>query len=69
MEFLKTFLSHQKCIATSNADSEKGAVMTVSSLYKRWERNGILNSQHWIENCWVVETRWANIYLCIAVIP
>ena len=34
-EFLKTFLSRQKCIATSNADLEQGAIMTVSSLYKR----------------------------------
>ena len=42
--------------------------MTVSSLYKRWEKNGILHGQHWIENRRVVESLWANIYLCIAVI-
>ena len=34
---LKKFLSRKKCIATSNADLEQGAIMTVSSLYKRWE--------------------------------
>ena len=35
---LKKFLSRKKCIATSNADLEQGAIMTVSSLYKRREK-------------------------------
>ena len=60
-EFLKTFLSRQKCIATSNADLKQGAIMTVSSLYKRWEKNGLLHGQHWIENRRVVESLWANL--------
>jgi len=34
-EFLKIFLSRQKSIATSNADLEEGAIVTVLSLYKR----------------------------------
>ena len=35
---LKKFLPRKKCIATSNADLEQGAIMTVSSLYKRREK-------------------------------
>ena len=56
-------------MVTSNADLEQGAIMTVSSLYTRWERNGFLHDgQHLIENCRVVESVWANIHICMAVI-
>ena len=42
--------------------------MTVSSFHKTRERNGIPHGQHCIENHRVIESLWANLYLCMAEI-